>query len=182
MNAGVAARIRRTMSRLALIAILPILAMEGCVAPTRPLPSPEPAPRPTVVTPVPPPPPPPAASDWRDWPVTPGDWRYSAAAGGSVARFGAGIASLTCERSAGTVTFMVQGSGTRAVVRTSSTARTLSMTPDAGGVSARLPARDGLLDAMGFSRGRFVVEGVTPRPLVIPAWPEILRVAEDCRA
>lgn len=172
------------MSRLVLIAVLPILAMEGCVAPSRPLPSPAPAPRPTYQRPIPTPPlpPAPASSDWRDWPVTPGDWRYTVIEGGSVARFGAGIASLTCDRAGGSVTFTVQGNGARATVRTSSTARTLSMAPTAGGVSVRLPARDGLLDAMGFSRGRFVVEGVTPRPLVIPAWPEILRVAEDCRA
>lgn len=170
------------MSRKLLLAALPLLAVAGCVAPSRPLPSPEPAPRPMPAPrPVPTPAPPPTSSDWRDWALTPGDWRYTVTAGGSLARFGAGIASLTCDRGAGTVTFTVQGSGTRAIVRTSSTARTLSMAPEAAGVSVRLPARDSLLDAMGFSRGRFVVEGVTPRPLVIPAWPEILRVAEDCR-
>ena len=171
------------MLRKPFFAALPILAVAGCVAPSRPLPSPEPAPRPIPVPrPTPAPAPPPASSDWRDWALTPGDWRYTATAGGSVARFGAGIATLACDRVAASVTLTVQGSGIRAVVRTSSTARTLTMTPTAGGVSIRLPARDGLLDAMGFSRGRFVIEGVTPRPLVIPAWPEILRVAEDCRA
>ncbi|HTG39492.1 hypothetical protein, partial [Sphingomonas sp.] len=123
-----------------------------------------------------------ASSDWRDWPLTPGDWRYQATAGGSVARFGANVASLTCDRASRTVTFAVQGAGTRAVVRTSSASRTLPMTPAGSGtVAARLGARDNLFDAMGFSRGRFVVEGVSARPLVIPAWPEILRVAEDCR-
>ncbi|PCD02619.1 hypothetical protein COC42_14580 [Sphingomonas spermidinifaciens] len=171
------------MSRTALLAVLPLLAISGCVAPSRPLPSPPPAPRPTPApVPVPaPPPPPPASSDWRDWPLTPGNWRYAAVPGGSVARFGAGVATLSCDRTSASVTLTFQGSGTRAVVRTSSTARTLALTPGTGGVSVRLPARDGLLDAMGFSRGRFVVEGVSPRPLVIPAWPEILRVAEDCR-
>lgn len=169
------------MSRKPFLAALSLVAVSGCVAPSRPMPSPAPAPRPMPAPPIPVPAPPPTSSDWRDWTPTPGDWRYTATAGGSVARFGAGIASLTCDRAAGSVTFTVQGSGTRAIVRTSSTARSLSMAPAAGGVAVRLPARDGLLDAMGFSRGRFVVEGVTPRPLVIPAWPEILRVAEDCR-
>ena len=171
------------MSRSALFVALPLLALAGCVAPSRPLPSPPPAPRPAPApVPTPAPPPPPASSDWRDWPLTPGDWRYAAAPGGSLARFGAGVASLACDRASGSVTLSFQGTGTRAIVRTSSTARTLALTPGVGGVSVRLPARDGLLDAMGFSRGRFVVEGVTPRPLVIPAWPEILRVAEDCRS
>jgi hypothetical protein len=166
-----------------LLAALPLVALAACVPPARPLPQPTPEPRPAPTPrPTPPPAPPPASSDWRDWPLTPGDWRYTATAGGSVARFGTGVASLTCDRAASTVTFAVQGSGSRAVVRTSSTARTLSLTPGAAGmVQVRLPARDGLLEAMGFSRGRFVVEGATPRPLVIPAWPEILRVAEDCR-
>ncbi len=171
------------MSRTLFLAALPLLAVAGCVPAARPLPSPEPAPRPAPAPrPMPVPAPPPASSDWRDWALTPGDWRYTATSGGSVARFGTGIASLTCDRGSGTVTLTVQGSGTRAIVRTSSTARTLAMAPGAGSVSVRLPARDGLLDAMGFSRGRFVIEGVTPRPLVIPAWPEILRVTEDCRA
>jgi hypothetical protein len=44
-----------------------------------------------------------------------------------------------------------------------------------------LGARDALVDAIGFSRGRFVVEGGGLAALVVPAWPEILRVAEDCR-
>jgi hypothetical protein len=170
------------MSRLLLVA-LPLAALAGCVPPPRPMPeaAPTPAPRPAPPPPAPAPPPP-AASDWHDWPLTPGDWRYSATGGGSAARFGANVASLTCERASGTITFAVQGTGTRATVRTSSTARSIVMTPaDAGMVAIRLPARDALLDAMGFSRGRFVVEGVGPRPLVIPAWPEILRVAEDCR-
>ena len=57
-------------------------------------------------------------------------------------------------------------------IRTSSTART---------VSGTLPASDPLIDAMGYSRGRFIVETPGAPPLVIPAWAEVLRVAEDCR-
>jgi hypothetical protein len=47
--------------------------------------------------------------------------------------------------------------------------------------AAKLTPRDPQLDAVAFSRGRFVVS-VTGLPnLVIPAWPEFTRVVEDCR-
>jgi len=45
---------------------------------------------------------------------------------------------------------------------------------------------DPLLDAIAFSRGRFVVMAPAPAAggsdvLVIPAWPEAARIIEDCR-
>jgi hypothetical protein len=46
---------------------------------------------------------------------------------------------------------------------------------------SQLGAQDSLLDAMGYSRGRFIVEQAGLPTLVIPAWPEIERVIEDCR-
>ncbi|WP_343520792.1 hypothetical protein [Sphingomonas sp.] len=46
---------------------------------------------------------------------------------------------------------------------------------------ATLPANDQLVDAMGYSRGRFIVETPGMAPLVVPAWAEVLRVVEDCR-
>lgn len=66
-------------------------------------------------------------------------------------------------------------------VRTTSTARSLPAGAGAEGASAALPANDPLVDAMGFSRGRFIVETPGMPPLVVPAWAEVLRVAEDCR-
>ena len=66
-------------------------------------------------------------------------------------------------------------------VRTSSTARSLSAGAGTDGASASLPASDPLVDAMGYSRGRFIVETAPLPPLVVPAWAEVLRVAEDCR-
>ena len=48
-------------------------------------------------------------------------------------------------------------------------------------VALALTASDPLLDAMGFSRGRFVIEQAGAAPLVVPAWAEIERVTEDCR-
>ena len=38
-----------------------------------------------------------------------------------------------------------------------------------------------MLDAMVFSRGRFVVERTGAAPLVVPPYAEIGRVVEDCR-
>jgi hypothetical protein len=85
-------------------------------------------------------------------------------------RFGAGDGTLT--------------------IRTSSTARALaakttSAVRAANGVEtalfAMLPASDPLVDAMGYSRGRFIVETTGAPSLVVPAWSEVLRVAEDCR-
>jgi hypothetical protein len=44
-----------------------------------------------------------------------------------------------------------------------------------------LSPRDALLDAMAFSRGRFIVEQPGQPSLVVPAWAEFGRVVEDCR-
>lgn len=69
-------------------------------------------------------------------------------------------------------------------VRTSSVTRAVSVQSTGGApayVAAELPVRDGLLDAMAFSRGRFVIEQAGAPPLVVPAYAEIGRVTEDCR-
>jgi len=49
-------------------------------------------------------------------------------------------------------------------------------------ISIQLAAYDPLLDALAFSRARFAVVAAGSPPLVLPAWPEIARVIEDCRA
>lgn len=69
-------------------------------------------------------------------------------------------------------------------LRTTSAVRALPAAPDPnapGMLAISFAANDSFLDALGFSRGRFVVEGGGLPTLVIPAWPEILRVVEDCR-
>jgi hypothetical protein len=48
-------------------------------------------------------------------------------------------------------------------------------------VIAVLGARDPLLDAMAYSRGRFAVYATGLAPLYVPSWPEVSRVIEDCR-
>ncbi len=151
-----------------------------------PVPTPQPpAPRPTSPAPVPPP----AASDWRDWPVTPGSWVYRQDERGSIALFGRvgedAELTLRCDRARSRVYLSRRGGehGTM-TVRTSSTLRNLTALPT-GGTPAyhavELAPRDPLLDAMGYSRGRFVIEQAALPTLVVPAWAEIERVTEDCR-
>jgi len=167
------------------------LAVAGCVAPApRPQPS---RPAPAVSRPAAPlpPAPKPAASDWRDWPLTPGDWVYRQDGRGSIALFGPrgadAVLTLRCDRAANTLYLSRQGFAPAAValtVRTSTLLRTLSAAPTGGTppyVAVALQPRDPLLDAMGYSRGRFVVEQAGAPTLVLPAWAEIERVTEDCR-
>lgn len=46
---------------------------------------------------------------------------------------------------------------------------------------ATLQASNRHLDAMAFSRGRFLIQTITGN-LVMPTWPELTAVIEDCRA
>lgn len=170
--------------RLAAAAILVLVA--GCAS--KPVPPP-PAPRPVVVAPPAPPRPVPQGADWRDWPVTPGDWVYRIDGRGSIALFGpAGadaLLTLRCDRQTNMIYLSRQGTVTAPLtLRTSSLARTLGVQPT-GGVPAyvalALAPRDALLDAMAFSRGRFIVEQAGAPTLVVPAYAEIGRVTEDCR-
>lgn len=148
-----------------------------------PPPAPTPAPRPLP----PPPSPAPPARDWREAPITPGDWTWGLEGGRSVARFAGGALVLRCDRAAGTITLQVAGraSGPEPMtITTTSAVRTLSAAPLPGPAAAlgvTLPARDPLFDAMIFSRGRFAVEAPGLAPLYVPSWPEIGRVVEDCR-
>jgi hypothetical protein len=106
-------------------------------------------------------------------PLAPGQWSYLVTATGSEARYD-GYLAVRCDRSTRTVTIMRPGGASSVLtVATSSVARNLP----AGG---RLLANDPLLDAIAFSRGRFLVSGggVT---LAIPSWPEAARSIEDCR-
>jgi hypothetical protein len=52
---------------------------------------------------------------------------------------------------------------------------------DPAWIFARVPARDALLDAMAFSKGRFAVEVAGLQALYVPSYPEVTRVIEDCR-
>ena len=149
--------------------------------------SPTPPPPTPVVRPAPVPPPAPLAEDWRDWPLATGTWRYDRVGGGQ-AVFGAGVGAarltLRCDRAAQQIVLSHAGAATGPLtVRTSTIARSLAVTPEAGGTSVRaaLPVRDPLLDAIAFSRGRFVIQQAGAAPLVMPTYAEIGRVIEDCR-
>jgi hypothetical protein len=162
-----------------------LLALAGCVAPPI-APVAPPAP---VVTPAsrPTPAPPPLAIDWNDWPFTPGDWAYARYNGRSSATFGfpdTGRLTLSCTAER-TIRITLSGQSAGAItIRTTSLTRSLSTTPlgaPATGIWATLSANDPLLDAIAFSRGRFVVEQAAQPPLVVPPYAEIGRVIEDCR-
>ena len=182
--------------------LLPLLlsfAVAGCASASAPVAPPglaaSPAPAKASVTPSPVMAP--VARDWRDWPLTPGDWVYRRDARGSIALFGRSGAdaelTIRCDRIAGQIYLSRRGRGAPATlpeaamvatVRTSSTLRSLTMQPTGGTLgylAIALNPRDTLLDAMGFSRGRFVLEQTGYQTLVVPAWAEILRVTEDCR-
>lgn len=164
--------------------------LASCASPPPPPPRPTPRPQPTY-TPAPPPPQAQPARDWRDRLITPGDWRWSRSGGASSARFGPGpggaLLEFRCDRSANAVLLILGGAAngpTPVTVTTTSTARPLTGQPLAGTQDAlvvALPARDPLLDAIVFSRGRFAVEARGFAPVYAPTWPEIARVVEDCR-
>lgn len=174
--------------RALLVSSTALLLLASCVGPPRDAPREYVAPPAPVARPAPLPAPAPLSSDWRDWPVTPGDWRYMRAAGGSSATFGRGgqdwTLRLTCRLAQREIVMERPGADARGLtVRTTTLTRAVpaSATGGAQTVAAALPVNDPLLDAMGYSRGRFIVEGGAASPLVIPAWPEVLRVVEDCR-
>ncbi|MEO5808921.1 MAG: hypothetical protein ABIR51_02420 [Sphingomicrobium sp.] len=117
----------------------------------------------------------------RSVPLAPGGWAYVASSVASESTFAVAL-RIRCDRAARQVT--IQRLGVAPVpgvalqpmlIATDSMARVLP------GAAASLGARDPLLDAIAFSRGRFVVTGGGGGMLVLPAWPEAARSIEDCR-
>ncbi len=115
---------------------------------------------------------------YRGYPLTPGDWRFAATPAGGEARFGTSFV-IRCERATRLVLLQrIAAPGTTVgamTITTDSTLRSFAAT------SVRLAARDPLLDAIAFSRGRFVVSGGGGAALILPSWPEAARSIEDCR-
>ncbi|WHU01136.1 hypothetical protein [Sphingomonas sp. NIBR02145] len=179
--------------RRQLLVFASALAIAGCseTPPIVPPPAPRPVPVPTPAPAPAPAPPPTLGADWRDWPLTPGTWAYKQDGRGSVALYGVAGAEaeliLRCDNARGRVVLSRRGEGAaNLTVRTTSTLRQLPVQPLPAGatpwLAADLGPRDSVLDAMGYSRGRFLVEGSGLPTLVVPAYAEILRVAEDCRS
>ncbi len=169
------------------------LVVTSCVS------TPEPEryrPRPAIpaVKPTPPPVVPPAnAGNWDDWPRAPGNWVYRADGRGSVALFGlAGQDAsflIRCDRSARKIYLsragsFADGDSGRMTVRATSGLQTYPVA-NAGGtpayISAEVQPADPNLDAMAYSRGKFLISVKGATDLVIPSWPEFARVVEDCR-
>jgi hypothetical protein len=170
-------------SRVSMLLLgLSVAACVPRVEPPAPAPAPRPLPRPDPA-PAPAPTPAPSSSDWRDWPVTPGDWQWRS----GIATYGpAGappLVSIGCQSRQVTIAFRLPPGTASAQIQTSSTATPVAVSPlpgQPGLVGFARPASDRLFDAIGFSRGRFVVAG-GGQTLVVPAWPEFLRVVEECR-
>ena len=164
-----------------------LAVLSACAAPRKPPPPlAAPPPRPA---PLPPPPPPPI--DWRDAPATPGTWSYRFDLTAPAAEFGSTpgqpLLSLRCERPAGVIRLRRAGAATgplQLTITTTSARRAFTVSPEPAeppAVALAIPARDPILDAMVFSRGRFMIEVPGLPTLYVPAWPEVARVVEDCR-
>ncbi|KHK92052.1 hypothetical protein LK12_14125 [Novosphingobium malaysiense] len=170
-----------------LTALSTAMLLAACV-PQPPAPSPSPvrsqAPRPAP-TPTPAPQPVEPTTDWRDMAATPGDWTWGRTATGSQATFAGGLFSMRCNEARQTVTLLrasnEAGAQVPMSISTTEGTRALVAIPVPGGIAVSLDARDSLLDAMAFSRGRFAVEAAGSAPLYIPSWTEISRIIEDCR-
>ncbi len=109
----------------------------------------------------------------RTAPLSPGQWSYAVTISGSEARFGTSF-SIRCDRVARRVTLWRPDVAPSALtIGTDLSVRAIA----AGGVVANT---DPVLDAIAFSRGRFIVVGGGSR-LVLPASPEAARSIEDCR-
>lgn len=133
-----------------------------------------PPPQPTSVTP--------SKADWRDEPATPGTWSWAREGQRSVARFGA-KAAIACDPASRSVAIELplEASANQPVTLTATSAkRVLSGVQQGPLFVVSLPASDPLLDAIAFSRGRFMIE-TGALALYLPSWTEISRAIEDCR-
>ena len=119
----------------------------------------------------------------------PGDWSYRSVPAQSEALFtnsaGGVHLSVRCTRANRVVTISRTSSAPASTlfIWTSTAQRSAParFEPNAMRVSADFAARDSLLDAIAFSRGRFAISMPGALPLVVTPGPEAARVFEDCR-
>ena len=118
-----------------------------------------------------------------------GSWNYAATADGSEASFVNAIGTpqlwLRCTRATRRVTIAKPAAAAAPLnIWTSSVTKSVPSSFDAASarLSSDLGAWDQALDALASSRGRIGFSAGTLPPLVVPAWPEVARVIEDCRA
>ena len=132
----------------------------------------------------------PAPPDLSNATPIPGSWSYGAVAGGSEARFANASAlpqlTVRCTRATRRVAISKPASGAAPFLSiwTDTVTRSVpaSFNPQTARITAELAAYDVLLDALAFGRGRIGVTATGTPSLVVPAWPEIARVIEDCRS
>jgi hypothetical protein len=118
-----------------------------------------------------------------------GNWTYAAVSGGSEASFAnpSGVVqlSLHCTRATRRISISKPASGPTASVNLWTSAGTRDVpavfNPTTGRLALDVGAYDSILDSMANSRGRIGITVGNPPPLVVPAWPELARVIEDCR-
>jgi hypothetical protein len=156
------------------------LLVAGCAAPP---PKTAPLPPPLAAIPVLPAPP----ADWRDLPLAPGAWSWSAGR----ARYGeAGatpLLTLSCENGAISIAArgtLAAGGETRIAFNTSDGDFGYAAAPgEAGTIVARVAASDSNLDKIAFSRGRFAISAPAAglQRTLLPTRPEPARVINDCR-
>ena len=122
---------------------------------------------------------------YRALPLAPGYWTMRLAAGSSEASYGEvgrpARLALRCDMAARRVRITRPDRPAGAItIVTSSLTKALT-------APAEVLASESLLDAIAFSRGRFVVlapasaPGASREVLIVPAWPEAARIVEDCR-
>lgn len=169
---------------------LPLTLLACAKEPKQTPPSPPPAPVATAPAPAPPVT---VIDDWQDARRTPGDWVYRSDTRGSLALFGpvSGDARFLVRCDSGARRIYLSRAGSFAegdtgtmTIRASSGAKSFPARNNGGNpayIAVDLPVSEPQLDAMAFSRGRFLVSVKGGEDLVIPSWPEIARVVEDCR-
>lgn len=178
----------RTLTSLALSLFLAACASGPQNAPTAPPPS---VPQPPPARPVPPPQAVP--TNWGDAWASNGDWVYRQDDRGSIALFGeAGKDAefmLRCDKDRRRIfmsrrIFMDNGQTLAMEIRTSAALKRFSLRPTGSKppyVAVELDPREPHLDAMAFSRGKFLVSMEGAPNLIVPNWAEVGRVVEDCR-
>lgn len=151
---------------------------------------------PAACSPAAPEPPQAAEQDlsWMDETQTPGDWRYVTGPTETAALFGTGDDEngvqliVACDVPLRRVSISRIGASegeTSMIIRTETQTGALLAEPAvsfAPLLLAHVDARDPLLEAIAFSKGRFAVEVGGTETLYVPAYPEITRVVEDCRS
>ena len=119
-----------------------------------------------------------------------GAWSYRSIGGGSEADFIDGHADvrlkIRCNRAARTVSVVRTGieaaAPTLSIWTTTMSRSVPSRFLATKELVADIAATDQLLDAIAFSRGRFATGAFGAPMVAVPAWPEPIRVIEDCRS